>query len=210
MKSSVPRPVKYMATGQGRDSYIFYDNGGLSKPRIDQVIPRIGYQIPTRDQSSPENSPKKNNRSKVFGSEAYGLGRYSDNSIYNTQGHKSSCKLNFVRYYGNGGGRDTYIIKDFGGMIKRPLKKGKNTGANVSIDDILGTKKQDSLFLRRSDKNIMNLAQSFDADQDLRLKDLASEQHKEGRRTYCETMSLSPSPPRDITHQQSIERLFAS
>ena len=32
MSVSPTRPMKYKATGGGRDSYIIFDNGGFSKP----------------------------------------------------------------------------------------------------------------------------------------------------------------------------------
>lgn len=37
------RPVRYRGNGGGRDSYIIYDSGGFSKPKIDLTIPKLGY-----------------------------------------------------------------------------------------------------------------------------------------------------------------------
>jgi len=48
------KPAKYQPTGGGRDSYIAIDNGGFYKPRLDNVVPRIGFQISSQ---APSLSP---------------------------------------------------------------------------------------------------------------------------------------------------------
>jgi hypothetical protein len=45
------KPVKYQPTGGGRDSYISIDNGGFNKPRLDNVVPRVGFQISSQGPS---------------------------------------------------------------------------------------------------------------------------------------------------------------
>jgi hypothetical protein len=46
-----------------------------------------------------------------------------------------------VRYFGNGGGRDSYIIKDWGGVLNSNDKKGvlaEGYSPNLKLDRMFG------------------------------------------------------------------------
>lgn len=62
--SPLSKPIKYQPTGGGRDSYIIIDSGGFYKPRIDNIMPRIGFQIHSVQTSL---SPKKDSNPPVVG-----------------------------------------------------------------------------------------------------------------------------------------------
>ena len=78
-----------------------------------------------------------------------------------------------MRYFGNGSGRDSYIIKDFGGMMKPKPKPSEDyqTG-EVHKDFKYGTKKVDRLFGRVPDSGIMNMVKALKRDQNGKLRSL--------------------------------------
>ena len=62
--SPISKPVKYQASGGGRDSYIIADSGGFYKPSLDQVLPRVGVHLASVD---PSLSPKKDRNPPLVG-----------------------------------------------------------------------------------------------------------------------------------------------
>jgi hypothetical protein len=58
-----------------------------------------------------------------------------------------------VRYFGNGGGRDSYVIMNYGGNI--------NTGSNLATDkELLSKSKLDRLFGRIPDVEMMKMVKA--------------------------------------------------
>lgn len=83
----------YRGDGQGRDSYVLVGNGGLIKPDgFKNIPPRAGYQ------------PKIRSNSTMFAGDCkpfFGAGK----------------EATVLKYFGDGTGRDSYVVKDSGGMI---------------------------------------------------------------------------------------------
>lgn len=68
-----------------------------------------------------------------------------------------------TRYFGNGGGRDSYIINDFGGMIKgnAPLTNGSILAEAKKSRSI---NKIDRLFGRLPDQDMMKMTKALIGD----------------------------------------------
>lgn len=89
-RSSGTRYTIYTGDGNGRDSYIIVGNGGNLKPEcFKNSAPHVGYH-PPRAANSMFTGP-----SRTF----IGSGKAATVS----------------RYWGDGSGRDNYVIKDCGG-----------------------------------------------------------------------------------------------
>ena len=71
-----------------------------------------------------------------------------------------------MRYFGNGSGRDSYIIKSFGGML-RPRRSRADEGAtgDISKDFKYGSNKVDRMFGRLPDSCISNMVKALKSDQ---------------------------------------------
>ena len=60
-----------------------------------------------------------------------------------------------MRYFGNGGGRDSYIIKNFGGNVRNGM------GSNLATDgEALSNKKLDRLFGRLPDNELIRMVRA--------------------------------------------------
>ena len=96
----MPGYTKYLGDGMGRDSYIMVGNGGLVKPEgFENTPPRVGYQAPPTT-----------------------LGCLYHGKIKKFSGPLKEATV--FKYFGDGSGRDSYVIKDCGGMI--PVYTGKS------------------------------------------------------------------------------------
>ena len=83
----------YWGDGTGRDSYAVVGNAGLRKPEsYVNTPPRTGYQPKERTTSTMYAGPHK-----AF----FGAGK----------------EATVLRYFGDGSGRDSYVIKESGGAI---------------------------------------------------------------------------------------------
>lgn len=92
-RTSHEKYTTYWGDGSGRDSYTIIGNAGLRKP--DSYVyeaPRTGYQ------------PKLAVPSTLFAGEV---------KAYRGAGKEPTA----VRYFGDGTGRDSYVVKESGGMI---------------------------------------------------------------------------------------------
>ena len=81
--------------------------------------------------------------------------------------HKVHRNSQFMRYFGNGGGRDSYIIKNFGGNVRNM------NGSNLATDgEAISTKKLDRLFGRLPDNELMKMVRAQKGEKARRLKEL--------------------------------------
>ena len=70
-----------------------------------------------------------------------------------------------MRYFGNGGGRDSYIIRDFGGNLRNAY------GSNLATEgEALSSKKLDRLFGRLPDNELMKMVRAQKGEKAKRLK----------------------------------------
>jgi len=89
--SRQPGYTVFWGDGNGRDSYIVCGNAGLIKPHAaDMTPPRVGYQPPGT--TNMYHGPVK--------------------TFYPAQ-----KEATVFRYWGDGQGRDSYIVKDSGGLV---------------------------------------------------------------------------------------------
>jgi hypothetical protein len=92
-RSSGTRYSIYTGDGNGRDSYIIVGNGGNLKPEsFLNSAPHTGYH-----------PPKKNARKMFTGPLKKFKGSGKEATVF--------------RYWGDGSGRDSYVIKECGGLI---------------------------------------------------------------------------------------------
>lgn len=93
--------VTYWGDGIGRDSYIITGNGGLvGDANMPSTSPWTGYQ-PT------------NNTTALYTNQAHQMKRLN--------AHKEAAAL---KYYGDGTGRDSYVVVDSGGLVPKYVNKG--------------------------------------------------------------------------------------
>lgn len=90
--------VTYWGDGHGRDSYVLEGNGGLDKGPITPIW--TGYQ-PT------------NNTTSLYINQAHQFKKINS--------HKDAVAF---RYFGDGSGRDSYVVVDSGGLIPKYKSKG--------------------------------------------------------------------------------------
>ena len=91
-RSSKTRYDVYTGDGSGRDSYVIVGNGGVLKPECYvNSAPHVGYH-PPRAANNMYMGPTK---------------KFSGNGKEAT----------VFRYWGDGSGRDNYVVKDCGGLI---------------------------------------------------------------------------------------------
>ena len=96
-----PKYTTYRGDGQGRDSYVFMGNGGLVAPGAYTTnAPQIGYQRPKKSSTLYINQPIQ--QTFVTGSK----------------------EATAFKYFGDGSGRDSYVITDCGGLIPKYSNKG--------------------------------------------------------------------------------------
>ena len=96
-----PKYATYWGDGMGRDSYIITGNGGLvGDGNMPKTSPWTGYQ-----QTTPT--------THMFINQAHHAKR--------PNGHKEATA---VKYFGDGSGRDSYVVADSGGMIPKYSTKG--------------------------------------------------------------------------------------
>ncbi|CDW73721.1 UNKNOWN [Stylonychia lemnae] len=88
-----PKYTHYAPDGHGRDTYVIANNGGLLS-MAGAKIPHTGYQqksVPTQ----------------------FFVNQQQHNYSFSPRKEPTS-----LRYYGDGSGRDGYVIQDFGGLVK--------------------------------------------------------------------------------------------
>ena len=89
----------YWGDGFGRDSYIITGNGGLRSHNAPKVDIQTGYQ-------------------------AQPIGRMNtgiNNQFKRLVGSKDATAL---KYFGDGAGRDSYVVADSGGLVPKYVNKG--------------------------------------------------------------------------------------
>ena len=102
--TTTPGYPMYWGDGAGRDSYIIVGNGGLIKPdAYNNTPPRVGYQDPPATQGGLYHGKTK-------------------------QFVGPSKEATVLKYFGDGSGRDSYVIKDCGGLI--PVYTGRSPQAS--------------------------------------------------------------------------------
>lgn len=90
--SKQPGYTQYRGDGSGRDSYILVGNAGLVKPEsFKNVAPQLGYK-PVPDRSTMFSGPVR-------------------------KFHGALKEPTVWKYFGDGTGRDSYVVKDSGGLI---------------------------------------------------------------------------------------------
>jgi len=105
-----PKYTHYRGDGQGRDSYVFMGNGGLVAPGAYTTNPpKIGYQKVKKSTTLFMNQPIQ---------KAYVA---------------ASKETTVFKYFGDGSGRDSYIITDSGGLIPKYSNKGPQSNFYNSL-----------------------------------------------------------------------------
>ena len=90
----------YWGDGLGRDSYIIHGNGGLRSGDAVQAEINTGYQA-------------KGSSSRLFTNQ--------NQQFKRLVGSKEATAL---RYFGDGSGRDSYVVADSGGLVPKYVNKG--------------------------------------------------------------------------------------
>ena len=90
----------YWGDGLGRDSYIVTGNGGLRSGDAVQAEINTGFQA-------------KTNSSRLYTNQNHQFKRLV--------GSKDATAL---RYFGDGSGRDSYVVADSGGLVPKYVNKG--------------------------------------------------------------------------------------
>ena len=89
-----------------------------------------------------------------------------------------------MRYFGNGGGRDSYIIKNFGGNINA------GSGSNLATEgEPMTNSRLDRLFGRIPDFEMMKMVKAQKGQGAKRLKELRIEKKILNRELYPKNLS---------------------
>ena len=96
-----PKYTPYWGDGYGRDTYVLSGNGGLVGERnMPTTSPWTGFQTTKATTALYTNQ---------------------NHQFKKANGHKESTAL---RYFGDGTGRDSYVVADSGGLIPKYVSKG--------------------------------------------------------------------------------------
>ena len=121
----------YWGDGMGRDSYIITGNGGLvGDANMPKTSPWTGYQTTS-------------NSTKLYVNQAHQLKRVT-----------ASKDAVAFRYFGDGTGRDSYVVADSGGLVPKYVNKGVMGSFTSSLRQHANSANRGNLSINR--RTIMN------------------------------------------------------